>query len=101
MVAGWSFFASKKAQFELTCQYPRTATFVKQANIAENQQVINGEPSRAEKNINPPNELLEQQDAERLDFGAAATPGRADKDMEAVEQVNWSENSKRKANIQS
>ena len=82
-------------------KHPRTATFVKQANIAENQQVINGEPSRVEKNVNPPNELLEHEDAERLDFGTAATPGRTDKDMETVGAVNWSENSKRKAKIQS
>ncbi len=81
---------------------PRQVAYVKQANIAAGDQHINnGEVVTAEKNVNPPNELLEHEDAERLDFGAAATPGRADKDMETVGVVNWPENSKRKAKIQS
>lgn len=66
---------------------PRSVAFVKQANIAGNQQVNNGSPplSRAEKNKNQPNELLlEEQHHETLDTGRTATAGGADKELEAM-----------------
>ncbi len=77
---------------------PRQVAYVKQANIAAGDQHINnGEVVTAEKNVNPPNELLEHEDAERLDFGAAATPGRADKDMETVVAFHGTEERGRKS----
>lgn len=59
---------------------PLPTTFVRQANIANNQQVNNGaaESSRARENENRPNELLEVEDGNRLDSGAAITPVEAD-----------------------
>jgi hypothetical protein len=62
-------------------KYPRQVQFVKQQNIAGNQQVNNGGEvpalPRAEKDLLPSNELLEKfNDAERLDAGAqSATSG--------------------------
>jgi hypothetical protein len=73
---------------------PRTATFIKQANIAEQQQVNNGHaPAEQyartrEKDITPTNELLEHQHAERLDFGAPAAASGADQVMATVGAVN-------------
>lgn len=65
--------------------------FAKQANINQgsgNQQVNNGTPSpvsRAEKNINQPNELLEvQRGGETVDTGATGATGGKDKAMAAV-----------------
>ena len=61
-------------------RHPKTATFVKQANIAHGHQQVNnqsGEASCAGEIENQPNELLEE-DIERLDIREAATPGRAD-----------------------
>jgi hypothetical protein len=73
---------------------PRTATFIKQANIAEQQQVNNGQAvpvSHAharEKNITPTNELLEHQHAERLDFGAPAAASGSDPVMATLGAVD-------------
>lgn len=70
---------------------PKHVAFVKQANIAQNQQVNNGgDPPlpRAEKSEIPPNELLEQLDGNRLDTRATGTTGRVDSDLEAVGAVN-------------
>lgn len=75
---------------------PRTATFIKQANIAENQQVNNGQagiesgtPASAhEKTINPRNELLGENHGERLDIRATSKAGGSNSDMEALEAVN-------------
>ncbi len=41
---------------------------------------------------NPQNELLEEQHGERLDFGTAATPIRSDQHVEAVEEIDRSNN---------
>jgi hypothetical protein len=48
---------------------PQSVAFVKQANIAHNQQVNNGTaaPSPTREIENPPNELLEAQTAEPLE----------------------------------
>lgn len=69
----------------------------RQANIAHGpQQVNNGAPpSRAREIESRPNELLEQQHAERLDTRAAGEAIRSDQAMEAVGAVNGSEDGRR------
>lgn len=69
---------------------PPNATFVKQANIAHNQQVNNGqaESARTETTRNPPMELLEEGHGERVDASATSTPGRGDPHMETVGEVH-------------
>lgn len=73
---------------------PRTATFIKQANIAEQQQVNNGRAAPVShahargKDITPTNGLLEHQHAERLDFGTPAAASGADPIMAAVGAVD-------------
>jgi hypothetical protein len=59
---------------------PRTTASVK--NVAHNQQVNIG--PRAEENENAPNELLEQNHGERLDFGAQGTAVEDDAEMATV-----------------
>jgi len=68
-------------------KYPKQATFVKQANIA--QQVNNATNTRphahAKENDNQPNELLEVIDgSENMDCRAAQTTSGADKAMATV-----------------
>ncbi len=62
--------------------------FAKQANIAHGpQQVNNGvasEPTRVEKNVNPPNELLGNDHGKRLDTGTASTASIGDPFMATV-----------------
>ena len=64
------------------------AELIKQTNISHGHQQVNNFPEKQ----NPPNELLEKTDGERLDFGKAATPVNADSDVEAVGAVNRAEN---------
>ena len=71
-------------------KHPRTATFIKQANIAGQQQVNNGDGAKQppEKNITPTNELItEQQHAEMDPRGTSAAIG-ADPQLEAVGAIN-------------
>lgn len=83
-------------------KYPRTATFIKQANIAGQQQVNNGaggdtrtsthtgaQAGAREKNITPTNELLTEglQHAAMDTRGTGATVG-ASPELEAVGAVN-------------
>lgn len=72
---------------------PTAPTFVKQQNIAHNQQVNNGvtgnppvsAPSRThEKDVTPTNELLEASNGERLDFETARAAGGVHPNLEAV-----------------
>ncbi|MFP5374528.1 MAG: hypothetical protein ACLGHW_06475 [Gammaproteobacteria bacterium] len=69
---------------------PPNATFVKQANIAHNQQVNNGqaEPARTETIRNTPIELLEEGHGEGVDASATGAPGRGDPHMETVGEVH-------------
>jgi hypothetical protein len=69
---------------------PPNATFVKQANIAHNQQVNNGqaEPARTAEVRNPPIELLEDGHGERVDTSAASAAGRGDPHMATVGEVD-------------
>lgn len=76
-------------------KYPKSATFIKQANIAQQQLVSNGgdqklTPSRTEKNINQSNELLEANHGERLDSRATGKTGGSNPDMETVGKIHWS-----------
>lgn len=69
---------------------PPNATFVKQANIAHNQQVNNGqaESARTETTRSPPIELLEEGHGEGVDASSASTAGRGDPHMETVGEVH-------------
>lgn len=82
---------------------PRPVAFVKQANIATNQQVNNGtpSPSRTEKNKNQPNELLlEQQHHETVDTGRTPAASGTDTELETVGAKHGSKNAGRKKAIQ-
>ena len=61
--------------------------FARQANISNGPQQVNngGAPSRAENSDIWPNELLEHRVEQRLDFGAAGTPGGSNPALVAVE----------------
>jgi hypothetical protein len=64
---------------------PKSATFIKQANIAGQQQVNNGTANAAhEKNITPSNELLSESTHATLDTRGASTPVGIDSDVGAV-----------------
>ena len=71
---------------------------IKQTNIAHGHQQVNNVPMqenekhRAKSKSDLKNELLEKTDGERLDFGKAATPIRRDQDVEAVGEVDRSNN---------
>lgn len=71
---------------------PQRTTFIKQQNNAINQQVVNGENPENKKVF--ANELLEVNDGQRLDRGAACTSISADPEMEAVE-ICGGENNRR------
>jgi hypothetical protein len=77
-------------------KFPRSATFIKQANIAQQQQVNNGQTgiensthaSAPEKTINPTNELISEQANATLDTAGAGTASRLNSALEAVGAVN-------------
>jgi hypothetical protein len=77
-------------------KHPKSTTFVKQANIAQQQQVNNGPIANGatapthERNITPnkANELLEEQHGQRLDGRTPGAAIRADSHMEAVAAVD-------------
>lgn len=87
-------------------KYPRQATFVKQANIANGpQQVNNGAapapvtsthaPAHAREIKTAHTELLEQQHGERMDTRKTSTAGCADPHMETLEAVHRPQNTRR------
>lgn len=76
---------------------PRTATFIKQQNVAGQQQVNNGQPTAHEKNITPTNELLEAQYGERLDTGAAAASGAVNPKLATVAAIDGAKDAPGKA----
>lgn len=88
-------------------KFPRQATFIQQANVANGpQQVNNGAGPAAvsgslgahEKEIKTDHpELLEQQHGQRLDTGATSTTSRADPIMEAVGEVHRPKDTRRKS----
>jgi len=73
-------------------KYPKQATFIKQANIANQQQVNNGtpppgKPSREEKTIQS-NELLEDQHGKRMDTGKTGAASGTDPQLETVGAIH-------------
>lgn len=67
-------------------KYPKQATFVKQANIANgHQQVNNATNTHAKENQNSQNKLLEAQANEWLDNGKTTTPSTINQAMATVE----------------
>lgn len=82
-------------------KYPRQATFIRQANIAGQQQVNNGTfetdgtaCSRDEKSISS-NELLEAQHGKRVDSGAAQAPIGNDKGLATLGKINGTKDGRR------
>lgn len=75
-------------------KYPKSATFIKQANIANQQQVNNGQPSNGastpaparaeEKDVTPANKLLTEAGHASLDTRGAGATGGINQNMEAV-----------------
>jgi hypothetical protein len=88
-----------KAQAQCRCtlealnevKFPKTATFVKQANIAQQQQVNNGSLVRAEKKEDPTNELLKEAHHE-LVAGSTKPAVKSHPAMEAVGPFNGAAN---------
>lgn len=66
---------------------PKAVAFVKQANIAHGPQQVNNGIAR-EETANPPNELLETQHGNRLDFGAQGAAGSCSPTLEAVGTID-------------
>ena len=84
---------------------PRAVAFVKQANIAQQQQVNNGAPAshaRAGESPKSANELLESathEQRQRMVPGAQATPARGNPPVEAVGAINGAEDARGKGRI--
>ena len=80
-------------------KYPKSATFIKQANIAGQQQVNNGQPdSRSntpahEKDITPTTKLLSESANAALDEAGAGAAIGTNTQLEAVGAGNWTQNS--------
>jgi len=68
-------------------KYPRQATFVKQANIANGPQQVNNATHAGE--IQPPqNKLLEDASHERMDTGTTTAAARGHPTLETVEPIH-------------
>jgi len=68
-------------------KFPRQATFVKQANIANGPQQVNN-ATHAKQLESRPNELLEDASHERLDTGTTTAATRSHPTLETVETVH-------------
>jgi hypothetical protein len=80
-------------------KHPKRAVFIRQQNNAINQQVTNNESVEGSENISTSkNELLKEAIYEALDSGRTSEAIKVDTKLEAVERINWSENSQRKRN---
>lgn len=85
-----------KAQSQARCTaealhehiHPRTATFIKQDNRANNMQVNNDTSAR--KDDNAPNKLLERSDGNRLGFSTTGEAVADDSSMETVGTLDGS-----------
>ncbi|MDB5762460.1 MAG: hypothetical protein JWQ21_1455 [Herminiimonas sp.] len=87
-------------------KYPKAPTFVRQQNVAYQQQVNNGSATddsetstrthAHEKSVNQSNELLETQHGERLVSRTAGSASGNDSTLEAVGVVNGAADSGRK-----
>jgi hypothetical protein len=71
-------------------KYPKSATFIKQANIAQQQQVNNGKATAhaREKDITPTNELFTESAHAALDTGRTGPAIGLDSQLEAMGAVN-------------
>jgi hypothetical protein len=89
-------------------KYPKAATFVRQQNVAYQQQVNNGENKNGNlsssththahgESTNQSNELLEVQHGERLDTRTKIKAGSNDQNMETVDKINGGKDTDRKA----
>lgn len=84
-------------------KFPRSATFIKQANIAGQQQVNNGQAGiegqriSPEKTINPTNELLTEDTHATLDTAGAGAASRLDSELETMGAVNRANDRSRQA----
>ena len=70
---------------------PRQATFVRQANIAQNQQINNGQAGTVlepEKNFHSETQVSEQLHVEALDARTAEAPIGANSTLEAVGKIH-------------
>jgi hypothetical protein len=84
-----------RATLETLALIKNPQPYVRQQNVAVNQQVNNGaQPPRAEENPKSTNELLTDRrgEYETLDAGGTAATGGTDKELEAVAAVNRAEN---------
>lgn len=77
-------------------KFPRQATFVKQANIANGPQLVNNATHAGEIQRRP-NELLEDASHERLDTGTTTTAARGHPTLETVETVHRPQKPRRKS----
>ena len=84
-------------------KFPRSATFIKQANIAGQQQVNNGQASieghkiAPEKTIGPTNELLTEGAHATLDTARAGAASRLDSELETMGAVTRAKDRGRQA----
>lgn len=75
---------------------PRHIAFVQQANIAHNQQVNNGQTSRAQGFEIQPNKLIDGDASDlQMDIRTTSAAGGADQAVEAVGAINRADNSRR------
>lgn len=72
---------------------PKIASVVKQANISGGHQQVNNHAGDTE---NRPNELLESEKHERLDFGASKETGRENSEVEALGEIDGAKKRSRK-----
>ncbi len=76
---------------------PQSPTFVKQQNVAVNQQVNNAaQVEDSKKFLNSANEQLSETIHEKLDIGRTTETIQINPKLEAMAEVNWSKNTNRK-----
>jgi len=76
-------------------KFPKSATFVKQANIANQQQINNGTPARAEKTSISTTELLTEAKHATLDLGGTGETEKLNSQLDAVEAIHGTKNRQR------
>ncbi len=79
----------------MTIKYPQIDGYVGQANIANGPQQVNNavpDASRVRENQNPQNELLEQNDGERLDTRTTGTASGTNPEMATVGEIDGTNN---------
>lgn len=96
--------SQSRATIETIGLLKNPAPYIRQANIATGHQQVNNAyavtsaHTHAGNNPFTPNKLLEgQQHGERMDMGTAATPGRADTQLEALGAIDRTQDTRRQA----